>query len=83
MILDIDTEILFAKEPYNAFPASSIPPLNLIFSFFGFVPLVVVITLVSCFKSSNLKKSEKVAVLKSLLSFSTTTLSIAKFVFVN
>ena len=83
IILLNETCNLELSEPYKDLPASSFPPLNLIFSFFSTLPSVVVGALSSILSLSNVKKSENGEVLKFLLSFSTITLSNAKLVFVN
>ena len=83
IIFDIDTCNLCFNEPYKDFPASLIPPLNLIFSFFFTLPFCVVPPLNSSFKSFNVKKSENGCDLKFLLSFSGMTLLISKFVLVS
>ena len=83
MIFDIDASNLCFNEPYKDLPASLIPPLNLIFSFFFTLPFCVVPPLNSSFKSFNVKKSENGCNLKSLLSFSGMTLLISKFVLVS
>ena len=78
IIFDIDTLTLSLKEPNKDLPASLRLGLNFTLSFFCIELSVVVTPLVSIFNVSKVKKSEKGAVVKTLLSFWGITLSIAK-----